>query len=316
LLAAGHDGDLVAFDADDPTGSIVWRLHTGGIVYGPPAVDPARGRIYVGANDKRLYALDARGLFLWSFATGDNVATRPVVAGDTVIFGSEDRTVYGLDAATGRLRWTRETGGPVVSSPALATTTSGQQVVVIGSDDGAAYGLDPATGDECWVHTTDEAIEAPVVADGATIYVASRAGTVSAVDAATGDVVWTAGIDGVLRTVPVVGNGRVFFVEMSGTLHALDQESGRREWSSPGAYVGPPVLVGETLIAARSDGTVQRLSLDGAPRGEPLAMTDADGQGTPAWRWGRRWAAAPSGWPAPAASSGWGLGSWRPSRSR
>jgi outer membrane protein assembly factor BamB len=32
---------------------------------------------------------------------GDNVASRPVVAGDTVVFGGESRNVYGLDAGTG-----------------------------------------------------------------------------------------------------------------------------------------------------------------------------------------------------------------------
>ena len=66
------------------------------------------GRIYFGATDKKLYALDARGLFLWAFETGDNVASRPVVAGDTVVFGGENRYVYGLDAGTGEERWSGE----------------------------------------------------------------------------------------------------------------------------------------------------------------------------------------------------------------
>ena len=115
-LAAGHDGDLVAFDAEEPDRVDPLALSYGrDHYYGPPAFDAVRGRIYLGANDKRLYALDARGLFLWSFDTGDIVATRPVVAGDTVVFGSEEpRAVYGLDATTGALRWTRTTGGPIV----------------------------------------------------------------------------------------------------------------------------------------------------------------------------------------------------------
>ena len=68
------------------------------------------GRIYFGATDKKLYALHARGLFLRAFETRDNAASRPVVAGDTLVFGSENRNVYGLDADTGEVRWRAHTG--------------------------------------------------------------------------------------------------------------------------------------------------------------------------------------------------------------
>ena len=104
VLAAAQDGDLVALDAGENPGTVRWRFHPDGTIYGPPAFDARTGRIYFGATDKRLYALDARGLFLWAFQTGDNVASRPVVAEDTVVFGGETRNVYGLDAGTGEPR--------------------------------------------------------------------------------------------------------------------------------------------------------------------------------------------------------------------
>jgi len=83
VLAAGYGGDLLAFDASASGSLIRWSFHPNITVYGPPAFDPAGGRIFFGASDKRLYALDGRGLLLWSFATGDNVATRPLVSTGT-----------------------------------------------------------------------------------------------------------------------------------------------------------------------------------------------------------------------------------------
>src|SRR5205823_2351621 len=136
LLAAGSGGELVAFDGGKADGSVRWRFRPEQSVYGPPGYDAGRGRVYFGAADKRLYALDLRGLFLWAFASGDNVASRPLAVGDLVIFGSEDRNVYALDAATGAERWWTETGGAVVSGPAFTGS-----VVAIGSDDGGVYGL-------------------------------------------------------------------------------------------------------------------------------------------------------------------------------
>src|SRR5581483_4031807 len=120
VLAASSGGDLVAFDAGrGALGTVRWRFRPAGTLFGGPGLDGERGRLYVGGSDKRLYALDARGLFLWSAAVADNVATRPLAVGDLVVFGSEDRQVYALDAASGRERWRMPTGGAVVGSPAF-----------------------------------------------------------------------------------------------------------------------------------------------------------------------------------------------------
>lgn len=71
---------------------------------------------------------------------------QPVVAGGAVYFGSSaDNKVYCLDAATGAIRWTKITGGPV----RLAPTVAGGRVLV-GSDDGYASCLRAEDGAELW----------------------------------------------------------------------------------------------------------------------------------------------------------------------
>jgi len=66
--------------------------------------------------------------------------------GEAVYFGSSsDHKVSCLDAATGRVRWTRITGGPVRLAPTLA---GGR--VYVGSDDGHAYCLDARDGSIVW----------------------------------------------------------------------------------------------------------------------------------------------------------------------
>ena len=263
VLAAAQDGDLVALDAGENSGTVRWRFHPDGTIYGPPAFDARTGRIYFGATDKRLYALDARGLFLWAFETGDNVASRPVVAGDTVVFGGENRNFYGLDAGTGEERWRVKTGGPVVSSPAFA-----DGVVVLGSDDGAVYGLDPSTGDERWRYLAQGPVEAPVTAAGGVAYVASRSGELTALDARTGKEIWTSPNGEILRTAPVVSDEEVFVVDDASGLLAFDRETGKKRWEIPnGSYVGPPLVAGGRLVVARNDGHIERVGLDGEREG-------------------------------------------------
>jgi len=68
------------------------------------------------------------------------------VAGDIVYFGSSaDNKVYALDAATGAVRWTAFTGGPVRCAP---TVCNGK--VYVGSDDGYAYCLRADDGALVW----------------------------------------------------------------------------------------------------------------------------------------------------------------------
>lgn len=272
VLAATNTGDLLALDAAK-AGKERWRFHAGGPILGAPAIDRRRGRIYFGATDKRLYALDARGLFLWSHRTGDNVASRPAVAGETVVFGSEDRSVYGLDAGTGARRWRVRTGGPVVSAPAVIGAT-----VAIGSDDGSVYGLDPRTGDERWRRKLGGAVEAPIIPAAGVAYAVSRRGVVAALAPQDGTVRWKRDLSGTLRTAPALGGGLLLVVSEEGTLTALDRETGRERWTlRDRAFVGPPAVAVGGMIAASQDGLVRLLDFAGRERGHWSAGPAAPG---------------------------------------
>ncbi len=260
VLAAGYNGDLTAFDGADPSGAVRWTFHTQGVIYGPPGFWPARNRIFFGATDKRLYALDARGLFVWTFQAGDSIASRPLVISDTVIFGSEDRTIYGLDADTGALRWQVKTGGAVVSSPARVS----ESTAVIGSDDGGVYALNAATGEQQWLFTANDAIEAPLVVRQNVVYAASRDHTLYAIDGLTGEGLWSADVGEVLRVAPAAGDSGLYIVDDGGRLHAFDRLSGKPLWTTnESAYVGTPILWGDALLVTGRNGDMHRFGLDG-----------------------------------------------------
>jgi outer membrane protein assembly factor BamB len=256
LLTASYGSDLVAFDAHDASGKSVWRFHTGGTIYGQPAYDAQRRQIYFGSSDKRLYALDERGLFLWSFETGDNIVSRPAIYQDSVIFGSEDRSIYALNAANGALIWRQTAGGAVVASPALAGDS-----VIIASDDGGVYNFEADTGEKKWLFTTDEAIEAPVVVFGETAFVASRDACVYAIDTNTGKEIWKSVVGRILRTAPVVGEEAVYVIDENGYLTAFDRQNGKRLWFNfEAVYQGAPLLIDNALLATDDQGSIYRIN--------------------------------------------------------
>ncbi len=251
VLASGLLGAFYAYDANDTAASALWSFPLNGTVYGAPAYDETRGRIYFGASDKRLYALDARGVFLWSFRARDNIAARPLIANTLVIFGSEDRAVYALNAETGQLVWRAETASPIVSSAALAN-----DIAIVGSDDGTVYALDVTTGATRWTFGADDAVQTPIVVQENLAYVISRSGTLYALKADTGDEIWSADADAA-NSAPLIFSGRVHLTTNDGALGVFDALTGSRISRSPPAqFIGTPIEIAAYLVIASADGKI------------------------------------------------------------
>src|SRR6185295_20071219 len=64
VIVGGRDGFLWAIDAK--TGNVTWKGKTGGPILCSPAIDAKLNRVYVGAEDMRVYAFDlASGQRIW-----------------------------------------------------------------------------------------------------------------------------------------------------------------------------------------------------------------------------------------------------------
>jgi outer membrane protein assembly factor BamB len=70
---------------------------------------------------------------------------------ETVYVGSLGPTnsLHAIDVNTGEELWRFETGGSVMSSPAV---DGDESTVVVGSGDGNLYAVDAETGEEVWRH--------------------------------------------------------------------------------------------------------------------------------------------------------------------
>jgi len=162
----------------EPGNTELWRFATGGIIYSSPSV--ANGIVYVGSDDKNLYAIDAMtGKEKWRFAMGGWVYSAPAVVNGIVYAGNAYESLYDLkgangslhaiDAVTGKEKWRFVTGSYVDQSPAVANG-----IVYIGSGDKNLYAIDAVTGEEKWRFATgDRVVSSPAVAKGI-IYVGSN----------------------------------------------------------------------------------------------------------------------------------------------
>jgi len=181
------DGNPLSYDDNrhDPAAAAAdnWTFETGDNVESSPVIG-VDDKVYFGANDDKLYAIDPVARILeepfpkigdeWTVTTGDNVKSSPAISSDgsTIYFGSDDTNFYALGTDQS-FQWafTNPTD-KVISSPAISSDGS---TIYFGSDDKNLYAVN-SDGTLQWKFTdpTDKVISSPAISsDGSTIYVGS-----------------------------------------------------------------------------------------------------------------------------------------------
>ncbi|HEY8923759.1 MAG TPA: PQQ-binding-like beta-propeller repeat protein, partial [Polyangia bacterium] len=171
-------------------GHIDWATQVSGGVDSAARFDPARGQVFLGADDGTFYALDANsGKIRFSYAAKGAVEQAAAVGGDTVYFASASDRVIALDAATGKWRWQyeRETPDGFTIHGYAAPSLHGSQVLA-GFADGYLVALQAATGEVVWARSLAAAsdqfvdVDSTPLVDGSTIFAASYSGGVYGLD--------------------------------------------------------------------------------------------------------------------------------------
>ncbi|MFB4422674.1 PQQ-binding-like beta-propeller repeat protein [Streptomyces sp. QL37] len=260
VVGEGQDGLLHAVDADsgdtlwtydDPTASSFEGVSDGlvvassekGTIHG---IDPAGGK-QVWSVDAEAHTAPGRTFHLY---------TRVVVADGTVYVnamydlpeGSERSGTYAvsaIDAATGRLKWTRTIEH--ILSNALAVVDGVVYVGVREADGSYFHAWDADTGDQLWKYQASASpvyagqLTAITVSDG-TVYFGDSRTVLHAVDARRGTKLWTyepddGGAEEWLEPLVVSdgvvygGTGGATSDYGPGAVHAVAADSGRPLWS-------------------------------------------------------------------------------------
>jgi len=219
----------------------------------------ANGVVYIGC-DYSSYALCAlnatTGQLLWSYPTGNYIASTPAVASGLVYFSSPDGNLYALNAATGQLVWSYATGFTINDTPLIANG-----LVYIGASNGVLYALNGITGQVAWKSTFQSIFSTPSI-DGGLLYVSAR-GALYALKSQTGQIVWHVQARG---GTPVIANGIIYLSDtVNNKLLALKEQTGALLWSSmyPNSYAtpsDPSVANGVVYITIRSSCNLEALS--------------------------------------------------------
>lgn len=159
-------------------------------VHAQPVI--ADGRVFLGAQDGRLRAIDAEtGAELWTFQTGGPIMNSAAVADGRVYFGSHDGQVYCLAADSGQEAWRYATGAGVWIAPCVDGG-----VVYIGSRDGAFYAINAADGRLKWRRDCGSPIRQTAACDDEFVFFGPDDMTATCLRKSDGEVVWRRKVSG------------------------------------------------------------------------------------------------------------------------
>lgn len=278
------------------SGKLIWKFTTMSAVESSPAV--ANGKVFTGGDDGYVYCLGAyNGGLLWKTFVNGNLPytygslvlkSSPTVVDGKVYVGSLDSYLYALDVDNGDIEWKTKTGGPILSSPAVA-----DGAVYFTSEEpeiGALYKLDADTGAVVWKQQLPyehqftggtEMMGSPSVAAGM-VFASSNLRTYYGINATTGGIVWAFRDPDAMEFIvssPIYVDGKLFIIDKF-NIACLDAANGETIWSfftGDELYVSPSYADGKIYIV-----TSQRHTyiLDAVNNGTKL-----DGLTTPSSSW-------------------------------
>jgi len=272
IIVATSFAEVLALRASD--GQIVWRKRVPGPVRTAPTLSASRA--FVTTLDNRLIALSMRdGSLIWEHSAGSENAAllggaSPAADGEVVVVPYSTGEVYGIDAGTGRVRWSdsvvaiRRTGtGAGITDIRAKPVIDRDYVFVLGSN-ARMIAIDRLSGARIWERDIG-GTNTPWAA-GDFLYVISTENELICLRRQDGKVVWVKPLmrwedeedqkGQVLWYGPHLASDRLIMISNLGEAWAMSPYNGSLKGAmelDDGTSV-PPVIANGTLYVLANDG--------------------------------------------------------------
>ncbi len=198
---------------------------------------------------------------VWTFHGHALLEFPPVVGYGRVYITNFDGRLFAIDADTGQVSWSFESGRCGWASPALAghlvyDAFIGNRECGSHTDDGEVAAFDERSGQLRWLRRIGPTESSPLVVHGV-VYLGDWNGNVWALDAASGRTRWTARLHGAIKGSVALSGRTLYIGTYAGDVAALDARTGRVLWTSGGhgrIYSSPAVAYGRVYIGSLDGG--------------------------------------------------------------
>lgn len=259
------DGDTVysavggrIYAIERTTGNTKWRYPAGEPISGNFRQGCALGAgvIVAPGDDSSVYAVNVDGTLAWQHLSNDPIVTNPVVAGNTVVFGTSKEELVALDARTGQPVWSENYE---VQDGLGGKLGKFEENVIVTSRRGNMISLNPVTKRENWATKfTRLSPQGAFTVFGDRIYVNSGSFLVC-LRGFSGQTIWQQNVGRTLDLAPAASVDGVATISREGRLYSYNL-TGRPLFPAgvdlQAAPIASPSFVGRFVCTVMTNGTV------------------------------------------------------------
>lgn len=243
------------------TNTTKWKYTTGKGIASSPTIGKD-GTIYVGSEDKNLYALYPNGTVKWSFNSGSPIVVSPAIDDNGIIyFGTATNNMFYALYPNGTEKWnyTSYNGSMICASPSIANDGT----IYFGTANKQYFNKSTLTalnpdGSLKWnfLNIIGIFLSSPAIGSDGTIYCGSEDNKLYAINS-NGTLKWNFTTNGMILSSPAIGSdGTIYFGSEDNNTYALNPD-GTLKWTyNTGCYI-------DSSPAISNDGTIYITSWDG-----------------------------------------------------
>ncbi|HMO15088.1 MAG TPA: PQQ-binding-like beta-propeller repeat protein [Pirellulaceae bacterium] len=270
LYIGDLDGKVYALELE--TGETKWEFTTDdklGFTSSPAIRDDL---IYLGDITGLFYCLDKQGNEKWRYQTNGEINSSANFFADNVLFGSQDGTLYCLNARSGEEIWKYEAKDQIRCSPTIV----GEQVFLAGCDS-QLQAVNLRDGTSLGSIDIESQTGVTPAAAGEFVYFGTHASGFWGINWKEMEVVWNMPVANSIQASPAVYNGIVVFGGHNRTIYGCDAASGEKVWEyrTRGKINASPVISANRVYVGSDDGRVYVFDLK---TGELLNQIEVGGE--------------------------------------
>ena len=220
----------------------------------------ADGTVYIGSQDRSLYALNAAtGEVEWEYEAGGGISADAVAAGDAIIAADLDGRIHAVDRETGARIWTT-----APASRIWGKVSANENSAFAANKDGHVIAASLEDGSESWRFEAQEAIYGGAAVVGNSVLATSRDSWVYSIDAQNGALKWKTEMRGGSDSPPIFANGLAIVGSWDDRLYAMNAATGANVWNfwAGGAIAESAAASENAVFFGADDGYAYSVSLE------------------------------------------------------
>lgn len=268
VYAAGHKGDVVAFDLN--TGKVLWRTHTKAPLSGGTAA--SADLVMIGSSDGRVFALSAAdGKIRWEVRVNGEVLAAPAISEKLTAVRTGDGKLRGLALNDGHELWVQEQQVPRLSLRGTARPVMVGDTVLCGFDNGKVMAINGNDGSVQWEATVTPPhgrtelerladIDSPLLVSGQNVYAVGFQGRVAMLALDTGQVWWSHELSS--HRGMCIDDEALYVSTADGEVVALRARTGAEVWRQPALLhrgLSAPASMDDVIVLGDFQGYVHWL---------------------------------------------------------